>query len=79
METIAPKPPFPHCRVEVVPSAMVVHVHGCTRMRGCVGNGHSPGETQDAREVGVSLGDDVGCAVAWEMDIPRVKHRMRGK
>ena len=26
-------------------------------MRGCVGNGHSPGETQDAREVGVSLGD----------------------
>ena len=28
--------------------------HGCTQMSGCTGNGHSPGETQDARKVGVS-------------------------
>ena len=34
LETVAPKPPFPHCRVEVVPSATVTQVRGCTWMRG---------------------------------------------
>ena len=57
LETDAPKPPFPQCRVEVVPSATVAQVCGCMQMRGCAGNGHSPGETQDAREVGVSPGE----------------------
>ena len=45
LETIPPKPPFPPCRVVVVPSATVAQVRGCTRMHGCAGNGHSPGET----------------------------------
>ena len=57
LETVAPKLPFPHCWVEVVPSAMVAQVRGCTRKRGYAGNGHSPGETQDALEVGVSPGE----------------------
>ena len=35
---------------------------GCTRMHVCAGNGHSPGETQDAREAGVSPGE-MKCAV----------------
>ena len=34
LETVPPKPPFPHCRVQVVPSAMVAQVRGCTQMRG---------------------------------------------
>ena len=59
LETVTPKPPFPHCRVLVVPSVTVAQVRGCTRMRGCAGNGHSPGETLDAREVGVSQDENV--------------------
>ena len=34
LETIPPKPPFPPCRVVVMPSATVAQVRGCTRMRG---------------------------------------------
>ena len=33
LETIPPKPPFPPCRVVVVPSATVAQVCGCMRMR----------------------------------------------
>ena len=50
-------PPIPHCRVAEVPSVTVAQLRGGTRMRCCVGNGHSPGETQDAREVGVFPGE----------------------
>ena len=57
METVARMPFFSHCQVAVVPYDMVVQVRGCTRMRGCAGNGHSPGETQDARELGVPPGE----------------------
>ena len=53
LETVAQLPPF---QAEV-PSDTVAQVCGSTRMRGCAGNGHSPGETQDAREVGVSPGE----------------------
>ena len=35
-------------------SNMIVMRRGCTRMRGCAGNRHSPSETQDERKVGVS-------------------------
>ena len=56
LETVAQMPPIQHCWVAEVPYDMVAQVHGCTRMRGCAGNGHSPGETRDAREVGVSPG-----------------------
>ena len=38
-------------------SDTVAQRRGCTRMRNCTGNGHSPGETQDAREAGVSPGE----------------------
>ena len=55
LETVAPKQP--HCRVEVVLSAMVTQVSGCTQMRGCMGNEHSPGKTLDAWEVDVSPGE----------------------
>ena len=34
-----------------------MQVRSCTRMRGCAGNGHSPGETQDARKFGVPPGE----------------------
>ena len=37
LETVAQMPPFPHCRVAVVPSDTVAQVRSCTRMRGCVG------------------------------------------
>ena len=57
METVARMPFFSHCQVAVVPYDMVAQVRGCTRMRGCAGNGHSPGETQDARELGVPPGE----------------------
>ena len=57
LETVAQMPLFQHGRVAVVPSDMVAQVSGCTRMRGCAGNRHSPGETQDALEVGVSPGE----------------------
>ena len=57
LETVAQMPPFQHCRVTEVPSDTVAQVRGCMRMRGCTGNGHSLGETQDAREVGVSPGE----------------------
>ena len=57
LEMVVPMSPFPHCWVEVVPSAMVAQVRGCTQMHGCAGNGHSPGEAQDAWEVGVSPGE----------------------
>ena len=57
LETFAPMSPFPNCRVEVVPSATVAQVRGFKRMHGCTGNGHFPGATQDAREVGVSPGE----------------------
>ena len=40
-----------------MPSDTVGQVRGCTRMCGCAGNGHSPGVTQDAREVGISPGE----------------------
>ena len=40
-----------------MPSATVAQVRGCTQMRGCAGNGHSPGETQDARKVDSSPGE----------------------
>ena len=45
---------FPDHEKVVVPSVTVAQVRGCTRMRG---NGHSPGETQDAREVVTSPGE----------------------
>ena len=54
LETVVQMPPIQRGRVAEVPSDTVAQVRGCTRMRGCVGNGHFPGETQDAREVGVS-------------------------
>ena len=41
-----------HCRVAVVPSDTVAQVRGL--YADGAGNGHSPGETQDAREVGAS-------------------------
>ena len=50
LETVTPKPPFPHCRVEVVP---LLWSRKCAVVR--------------------------GCAVVREMDIPRARHRMRGK
>ena len=58
-------PPIQHCRVAEVPSDTVAQVRGCTWMRGCAGNGHSPGVIQDAQEVGISPGemecaDDLG-------------------
>ena len=52
--TVAQMPPIQHCRVAEVPSDTVAQVCGCTRMHSYAGNGHSPGETQDARKVGVS-------------------------
>ena len=57
VETVAWMPFFPHCQVAVVPSDTVVQVRGCTRMRGCTGNEHSPGGTQDARKFGVPPGE----------------------
>ena len=57
LETVAQMPPFQHCQVAEVPSDTVAQVRGCMRMRGCMGNGHSPGETQDAWEVDVSPGE----------------------
>ena len=53
VETVAQMPFFPHCQVAVVPCDTVAQVCGCTRMRSCVENGHSPGETQDAWKFGV--------------------------
>ena len=53
LETVARLPPVPYCRVAEKMSNTVAIRCGCTRMRGYAGNGHSPGETQDARKVGV--------------------------
>ena len=57
LEMLAQTPPILYCRVVEVPSVAIMQSRGCTRMRGCVGNGHSLAETQDAREVGVSPGE----------------------
>ena len=57
VETVARMPFFPHCQVAVVPYEMVTPVRGSTRMHCCAGNGHSPGETQDARKFGVPPGE----------------------
>ena len=57
LEAVAQIPPFQHCWVAEVPSDTVMTGSGCTRKRGCTGNGHSSGETQDAREVGISPGE----------------------
>ena len=57
VKTDARMPFFPHCQVAVVPCDMVAYVRGCMRLRGCAGNGHFPGETQDAREFGVPMGE----------------------
>ena len=45
LETIPSKPPFPPCRVMV---CLLIWSRKCAVVRGCAGNGHSPGETQDA-------------------------------
>ena len=57
VETVARMPFFPHCQVAVVPYETVEPVRGCTRTSGCAGNGHSPGETQDAQKFGVPPGE----------------------
>ena len=57
VETVARMPFFPHCQVAVMPYDTVAPVCGCTRMRGCAGNVHSPGETQDVRKLGVPPGE----------------------
>ena len=56
LETVARMPPLPSCRVAEILSDTAAQMRGCTRMRGCTVNGHSPGETHDARDAGVSPG-----------------------
>ena len=60
-EMVARLPPVPYCRVAEKMSNTVAIRCGCTRMCGCAGNGHSPGEPQDARKVGVSR-SEMKCA-----------------
>ena len=55
LETLAQTPSIRNCRVAEVQSVAVAL--RCMLMHGCAGNGHSPGDTQDAREVGVSPGE----------------------
>ena len=50
--TMARLPPI--CRVAEMMSNMIATGRGCTQMRSCAGNGHSPVEIQDVRRVGVS-------------------------
>ena len=47
VEMVAWMPFFPHCQMAVVSYDTVVQVRGCMQMRGCTGNGHSPGVIQD--------------------------------
>ena len=54
LETVARSPPLPYCRVAELG-------RGCTRMRGCAGNGHSPGEIQDVGGADVPW-TDMTCA-----------------
>ena len=49
LEMVAQMLPIQHCRVAEVPFDTVAQVRSCTRMRVCMGNGHSPGVIQDAR------------------------------
>ena len=52
--TMARLPPILYCWVAEMMSNTIAIGRGCTRMRGCAGNRHSPGEIQDVRRVGVS-------------------------
>ena len=68
LETVAQMPPFPHCRVEVVPSDTVAHVRGCTRMRrkwtfhrrntGFAGSRCFPGRDEVSGRLGVYIRPD---------------------
>ena len=51
--TMARLPPILFCRVAEMMSNMIATGSGCTRMRSGAGNGHSLGEIQDVRRVGV--------------------------
>ena len=51
---VAQLPPVLYCWLVEKMSNTVAIRRGCTRMRRCTGNGHSPGETHDAWKVGVS-------------------------
>ena len=53
LETVPRSPPLPYCRVAELMSISITIGRGCTRMRGCAGNGHSPGEIKDVGRVGV--------------------------
>ena len=53
----------PYCRVEEKLSYPIVERLDCTQKRGCAGNGHSPGGTQDARRVSVSQYGMTGAGV----------------
>ena len=65
LETVALMAPIQHCRVAEVPGGggagwwrcRLKRSRKCAVVRGCTGNGHSPGETQDKRKVGVSPGE----------------------
>ena len=54
LETIAQMLPFQHAGWRW---CLLIRWRNCAVVCGCAGNGHSAGETQDAREVGVSPGE----------------------
>ena len=79
LETVARSQPISYCRVEELMSIMITIGRGCTRMRGCAGNGHSPGTVQDERGADVSraektvrFGQDPKC-VRGMMGVPRTE------
>ena len=47
LKTVTRSPPLRYCRVAELMSISIAIGCGCTQMRGCMGNGHSPGEIQD--------------------------------
>ena len=47
--TVARLPPIPYCQVAQGMSNTIAIGRGCTQMRGCTGNGHSPGGIQEVR------------------------------
>ena len=61
LETVVRSPPLPYCRVAELMSVPITIGRCCTRMRGCTGNGHSPGEIQDVGSVDVPR-TDMTCA-----------------